>query len=125
MAHNPDIQAKAQAEIDSVTSGIRLPDFTDRDGGALPYVEAMLTEAMRWIPVAPLGTNKTWLDSKAALMASPGVPHRAINDDEYNGYLIPAGKNSSHEYLNRKERNKERKLTVNSLLGATITSNTW
>lgn len=50
----PDVQAHAQAELDSVVGPSKLPDFEDRP--SLPYVEAVLTEALRWMPVTPLGT---------------------------------------------------------------------
>ncbi|KAI0295308.1 cytochrome P450 [Multifurca ochricompacta] len=68
----PEAQRKAQAEIDSVTGGSRLPEFSDQD--ALPYVSAILKEVLRWHPVGPLG-----------------VPHRVMQDDVYEGYFIPAG----------------------------------
>ena len=54
MVLHPDIQARAQAEIDTVVGGSRLPDFKDRPD--MPYVEAILTETLRWIPVTPLST---------------------------------------------------------------------
>ncbi|KAF9560813.1 putative CyP450 monooxygenase [Agrocybe pediades] len=72
MAHHPDIQRKAQAEVERVVGDSRLPDFEDRP--AMPYVEAMLLEVMRWAVVTPLG-----------------VPHRMVKDDVYGGYRIPAG----------------------------------
>jgi hypothetical protein len=46
MLLNPEIQAKAQKEIDTVVGRGRLPDFTDRD--ALPYVECVIQETMRY-----------------------------------------------------------------------------
>ena len=49
----PEVQAKAQAEIDSVIGSGRLPDFDDR--ATLPYVDAILHELLRWNPVVPLG----------------------------------------------------------------------
>ena len=49
----PEVQRKAQAEIDQVVGGSRLPDYSDQD--ALPYVQAVLKEVSRWHPVAPLG----------------------------------------------------------------------
>lgn len=48
----PDVQIKAQAEIDSVCLG-RLPDFSDFS--SLPYVDAVVREALRWHPVVPIG----------------------------------------------------------------------
>ncbi|KAI0794842.1 cytochrome P450 [Abortiporus biennis] len=67
----PEVQAKAQAELDGVCLG-RLPEFSDRQ--SLPYIDALCKELLRWSPVAPLA-----------------VPHMATNDDIYNGYFIPAG----------------------------------
>lgn len=51
----PDIQRRAQAEVDSVigTSWQRLPSFEDRP--KLPYVEAIVLELLRWNPAVPLG----------------------------------------------------------------------
>jgi len=50
----PEVQAKGQAEIDSVIGATsRLPEFDDRP--LLPYVDAILRELLRWIPVVPLG----------------------------------------------------------------------
>ncbi|KAI0741731.1 cytochrome P450 [Daedaleopsis nitida] len=72
MALHPDIQKKAQAEIDAVVGVDRLPEFSDRK--ALPYVNAIVKELLRWHIVAPIG-----------------VPHQTISDDDYAGYFIPAG----------------------------------
>ncbi|KAF9238521.1 cytochrome P450 [Melanogaster broomeanus] len=44
----PDVQAQAQAEIDSVIGSSRLPDFDDRP--SLPYIDAILRELVRWNP---------------------------------------------------------------------------
>ena len=49
----PDVQRKAQAEIDQILGNSRLPDFSDE--GSLPYVQAVLKEVLRWHPVTPLG----------------------------------------------------------------------
>jgi cytochrome P450 len=49
----PEVQAKAQAEIDRVVGKNRLPDFDDRS--ALPYLDAVLRETLRWHPVFPMG----------------------------------------------------------------------
>jgi cytochrome P450 len=48
----PDIVSRAQAELDTVTGGERLPTFEDRD--QLPLINAILKEVLRWIPVLPL-----------------------------------------------------------------------
>ncbi len=49
----PEVQKKAQAEIDRVVGSTRLPNFGDRPD--LPYLEHILMEVLRWNPVAPLG----------------------------------------------------------------------
>lgn len=53
MLLNPKIQAKAQAEIDSVVGKDRLPSIADKAN--LPYVRSILAETYRWSPAAPLG----------------------------------------------------------------------
>jgi len=70
----PDVQAQAQAEIDSVIgNGLpRLPHWDDRS--LLPFVEAVVKETLRWHPVVPLG-----------------LPHATVDDDIYEGYYIPKG----------------------------------
>ncbi|KAI0772313.1 cytochrome P450 [Trametes elegans] len=68
----PEIQRKAQAEVDKVIGRDRLPDFDDE--ASLPYVSAMVKEVLRWRPITPLA-----------------VPHRLTTDDVYNGYHLPAG----------------------------------
>jgi len=49
----PDVQKRAQAEIDSVIGRDRLPTFEDR--ASLPYIDAVVRETFRWQPVTPLG----------------------------------------------------------------------
>lgn len=53
MAHYPEIQRKAQEEIDRIVGDSRLPEFEDRP--SMPYVEAVLLETIRWGVVTPLG----------------------------------------------------------------------
>ncbi|KAL0952652.1 hypothetical protein HGRIS_006895 [Hohenbuehelia grisea] len=72
MALYPHVVAQAHAELDRVLGGKRLPTFEDRP--ALPYIDAIYREVMRWHPVLPLG-----------------VARAAQDDDVYNGYLIPKG----------------------------------
>ncbi|KAJ7163866.1 cytochrome P450 [Mycena crocata] len=72
MVRWPEVQKKAQAEIDRIVGRGRFPVFTDRDN--LPYVTAVVKETCRWRPVAPLS-----------------VPHASMKDDVYEGYFIPAG----------------------------------
>ena len=49
---HPEIQNKAQAEIDQMLKGA-LPTFEDQE--SLPYVTAVFKEALRWKPVFPFG----------------------------------------------------------------------
>jgi cytochrome P450 len=49
----PEVQKRAQAEIDGVVGQDRFPTFEDRD--KLPYIAALIQEITRWAPVAPQG----------------------------------------------------------------------
>ena len=53
MALYPEVQARAQEEIDRVIGKDRLPKVTDRV--SLKYVDCVMREVMRLTPVAPLG----------------------------------------------------------------------
>jgi len=67
MALYPDVQARAQEEVDRVIGKDRLPNVTDRAN--LKYVDCVLREVMRLNPVAPLGE---WL-SGAPVLLSHGI----------------------------------------------------
>lgn len=69
----PHIQAKGQAELDSVIGANRMPTLDDM--AQLPYVRACVKETLRWHPAAILGA----------------FPHAASEDDTYNGHRIPKG----------------------------------
>lgn len=53
MAHCPDIQAKAQEELDRVVGSDRLPNSADEPD--LKYIRAIIKEALRIKDPAPLG----------------------------------------------------------------------
>ncbi|KAF8504886.1 cytochrome P450 [Russula emetica] len=53
---HPEVQKKAQHEIDAVTGRERFPIFDDRR--RLPFVNALCKEVLRWRPAAPL---RAWL----------------------------------------------------------------
>ncbi|EOA87444.1 uncharacterized protein SETTUDRAFT_88393, partial [Exserohilum turcica Et28A] len=72
MAVFPDIQKKAQEELDHVIGGDRLPVTSDKAN--LPYIETVVKEAHRWHPVVPMG-----------------VPHCCMEEDSISGYRIPKG----------------------------------
>ncbi|KAF8576736.1 cytochrome P450 [Ramaria rubella] len=68
----PEVQRKAQEELDLVIGPHRLPEFGDRE--SLPYIELICKEVYRWQPVVPMG-----------------VAHAATQDDVYGDYFIPKG----------------------------------
>ncbi|KAI1825149.1 cytochrome P450 oxidoreductase OrdA-like protein [Xylaria intraflava] len=72
MVRYPELQRKAQEEIDRVIGSGRLPELGDRD--QLPYINAIVTETWRWQPMLRLG-----------------IPHATSADDVVNGYYIPKG----------------------------------
>ena len=71
MALYPEVQKKAQAEIDAVVGPDRLPDFHDRP--SLPYINAMLKELSRWNLVVPLGKPLLIIIIATILTMSPKV----------------------------------------------------
>ncbi|KAG1844263.1 cytochrome P450 [Suillus tomentosus] len=95
----PDVQKKAQAEIDAVVGPDRLPSFADRD--SLPYTEALVKEVLRWNVIIPTG-----------------FAHCVAEDDIHNGYYIPKGSlvlpniwlmlNDPQTYTNPSQFNPER-----------------
>lgn len=72
MALFPDVQTKAQAELDCVVGSSRLPEYEDLE--RMPYLRAIMMETLRWMPGLALG-----------------VPHALTADDVYNGYYLPKG----------------------------------
>ncbi|KAJ2917369.1 hypothetical protein MD484_g3052, partial [Candolleomyces efflorescens] len=72
LAMYPEVQKRAQKEIDEVVGFGRLPDFNDRP--QLVYLEAFMMELLRWHQPAPFG-----------------IAHSVSEDDVYEGYFIPKG----------------------------------
>ncbi|KAL4935969.1 hypothetical protein BDV06DRAFT_205916 [Aspergillus oleicola] len=68
----PEAQRRAHEEIDRVIGAERMPVWEDR--AQLPWVRACIDEALRWMPTT----------------LSAAVPHSLLQDDEYNGWTIPA-----------------------------------
>jgi cytochrome P450 len=92
MALHPEVVRKAQAEIDAVVGNDRLPTFSDRE--QLPYLDALVKEVLRWNAVVPTGTRCSFLACRKYnqfTLQLPAVPHRAIQDDVHEGFLIPKG----------------------------------
>jgi len=73
MLHFPEVQFKAQNELDAVLGMSRIPEYEDKE--KLPFIRAIVDETLRWRPVAALG----------------GTPHAVTTDDEYKGMFIPKG----------------------------------
>ena len=72
MSLYPEVREKAQADLATVVGPDRLPEHSDP--AELPYIEAIIKECLRWQNAVPLG-----------------IPHSVVEDDEYDGYFIPAG----------------------------------
>ncbi|GBE84714.1 O-methylsterigmatocystin oxidoreductase [Sparassis crispa] len=84
-----EVQRKAQAEIDQVIGPDRLPDFSDRD--ALPFVECILQETMRYVATRILPLSWGRVDRQFAYLPHLGIAHMSVDDDIYNGMFIPKG----------------------------------
>ncbi|KAH0427496.1 cytochrome p450 [Colletotrichum camelliae] len=69
-ALHPEVQRKAQAEIDEVCGSERSPRWDDFE--KLPYINCIVKEGMRWRPVAVTV-----------------LPHKTRQNDEENGMFIP------------------------------------
>ncbi|KAI0068332.1 cytochrome P450 [Artomyces pyxidatus] len=72
MSLYPDVQRRVQEQLDKVTGSQRLPLFSDRS--ALPIIDCVVSECLRWNPVTPLS-----------------LPHFTVEDDVYEGYWVPKG----------------------------------
>jgi len=72
MVCHPEIQIKAQQELDRVIGNGQLPDFGDE--AALPYISALVKETLRYQAITPFA-----------------IPHYLSEDDEYNGFFLPKG----------------------------------
>ncbi|KAB5588348.1 O-methylsterigmatocystin oxidoreductase [Ceratobasidium theobromae] len=72
MTMHPEVQAKAQREIDAVLGGNRLPGMEDKI--SLPFTQCLIKEVLRWRQIVPLA-----------------IPHKCTQDNNYKGYHIPEG----------------------------------
>ncbi|KAL4789039.1 cytochrome P450 [Aspergillus venezuelensis] len=72
MALYPNVQRKAQEELDRIVGYARLPGAQHR--ASLDYVNSIVKEVFRWRPPAPVD-----------------APHVSGTDITWNGYLIPKG----------------------------------
>ncbi|KJZ79251.1 hypothetical protein HIM_01402 [Hirsutella minnesotensis 3608] len=72
MVKSPEVQRKAQEEIDQIIGNNGFPSFKDR--ARLPYVNSVVKECLRWYPSTATGT-----------------PHTMQQDTTCNGYYVPKG----------------------------------
>ncbi|KAI1824706.1 cytochrome P450 oxidoreductase [Xylaria intraflava] len=72
MTQFPEVQKRAQEEIDAAVDGSRSPTWEDFP--KLPYINMMIKESHRWRPVSPLG-----------------VSHAVAEDDWVGGHHLPKG----------------------------------
>ena len=68
----PEVQRRAQAEIDAIVGRDCLP--TCADASRLPYVQAIIREILRYRPALPFL-----------------IPHAVTKEDWYKGMYIPKG----------------------------------
>ncbi|PCH35538.1 cytochrome P450 [Wolfiporia cocos MD-104 SS10] len=68
----PSVLQRAREEVDAAVGAERMPNFEDEE--RLPYVCACVKEILRRRPPTPMG-----------------IPHKAEEDDFYQGYFIPKG----------------------------------
>lgn len=87
MVIHPEIQRKAQQQLDEVLGYGRLPSLEDRPN--LPYLEAVYRELIRWKVPAPIG-----------------LAHVSTQDDYYEGYYIPKGMWQHLPYIDQSDRLK-------------------
>ncbi|XP_046733963.1 probable cytochrome P450 303a1 [Diprion similis] len=66
----PEVQEKAQREIDAIVGNDRLPTLADRP--RMPYVDAIVLESLRMF-----------------MGRTMNIPHRALKDTVITGYRIP------------------------------------
>ena len=69
LARNPDIQSKLREEVRGMEKHVSAESINK-----LVYLDAVVKEAMRWMPPTPVG-----------------LTHYTKEDDVVNGYFIPAG----------------------------------
>ena len=72
----PEVQKRAQSEIDSAigSNPVRLPAWEDRT--SLPYIDAVIKETLRWHPGVPLGRKILTTNIGPILIDRPRYPTR-------------------------------------------------
>ncbi|KAH6965879.1 cytochrome P450 [Fusarium venenatum] len=83
MVLHPEIQKKAQDELDAVIGPGKLPEFSDRS--YLPYIEHIVQEIYRYTPIDKYTRKIVYR------MLTMRIPHKSLHDDVYQGMFIPKG----------------------------------
>ncbi|KAH9476206.1 Cytochrome P450 monooxygenase 98 [Psilocybe cubensis] len=78
---HPEVQEKAQKELDDVVGRERLPHFNDRR--LLPYTSAVVKETLRGEFIIYIEVGILW-----HLSPLEGLPHMVTHDDEFNGGIL-------------------------------------
>lgn len=93
MILHPEVQRRAQEEIDRVIGHARLPTMEDRT--YMPYIECVVKEALRWNIIVPAGAWLVFFFTHQyihrLIQWSVGTPHRLLEDDYYEGKLEVEG----------------------------------
>lgn len=69
----PEVQRRAQSELDQVVGADRMPQ--PQDEPRLQYIRGCVKESLRWMPTTILGA----------------IPHALTQDDHYMGFRLPKG----------------------------------
>ncbi|KAJ5606342.1 hypothetical protein N7510_009123 [Penicillium lagena] len=87
----PEVQRKAQDELDRVLGAGRLPKVADR--ASLPYIDAVVKEVLRWHPVAPMGIPHMAFTHDPEVYHDPMVfkPERFLSIDGREPEMDPHG----------------------------------
>ncbi|XP_062422171.1 steroid 17-alpha-hydroxylase/17,20 lyase isoform X2 [Pungitius pungitius] len=72
LLHHPEVQQRAQEELDEQVGGERAVSMSDRS--RLPYLDCVINEGMRIRPVSPVL-----------------IPHSAMTDSSIGGHPVPRG----------------------------------
>ena len=89
MVKYPEVQKRAQEEVDRVIGSDRLASFSDRE--SLPYIDAVVAEVLRLRPPVSVGRSSISNKKLSELTKRSSVTREAGQDDIHNGYLVEKG----------------------------------
>ena len=89
MVKYPEVQKRAQEEVDRVIGSDRLASFSDRE--SLPYIDAVVAEVLRLRPPVSVGRSSISNKKLSELTKRSPVTREAGQDDIHNGYLVEKG----------------------------------